>query len=67
MSCYIWSPYISTIEIYFPQATLILDRFHVTKILNESLNLVRKQLRKNFKNEVAYKKLNGAARAVDNF
>ena len=67
VSCDIWSPYISTIEICFPQATLTLDRFHVTKLLNESLDLVRKQLRKNFKNEDAYKKLNGAARAVDNF
>lgn len=57
VSCDIWSPYISTIETCFPQSTLILDRFHVTKLLNESLNLVRKQLRKDFKDQLAYKKL----------
>jgi transposase len=57
VSCDIWTPYISTIETCFPNANLILDRFHVVKLLNESLDNFRKQLRKDNKDEVAFKKL----------
>lgn len=57
VSCDIWTPYISTIETCFPNANLILDRFHVVKLLNESLDNFRKELRKDHKDEVAYKKL----------
>ena len=57
VSCDIWTPYISTIENCFPNANLILDRFHIVKLLNEPLDAFRKELRKNNKNEVAYKKL----------
>jgi transposase len=57
LSCDIWGPYISTIETCFPKANLILDRFHVVKLLNESLDNFRKQLRKDNKDEVAFKQL----------
>lgn len=57
VSCDIWTPYISTIETCFPNANLILDRFHVVKLLNESLDKFRKELRKDNKDEVAFKKL----------
>jgi transposase len=57
VSCDIWSPYITTIETCFPNANLILDRFHVTKLLNESLDKMRKQLRQAHKEEKVFKKL----------
>jgi len=57
VSCDIWTPYISAIQTCFPKATLILDRFHVVRLLNESLDTFRKQLRKDHKDEAAYRKL----------
>lgn len=57
VSCDIWSPYITTIETCFPNANLILDRFHVTKLLNESLDKMRKELRQAHKEEKVFKKL----------
>ena len=30
----IWQPYLAVVLTYFPQATLVLDRFHVVKLLN---------------------------------
>ena len=50
-------PYISVAKECFPNATLVLDRFHVTKQLNESLDDFRKELRKEFKDRDEYKKL----------
>ncbi len=57
ISCDIWPSCIGIAEICFPAATLVLDRFHVTKLLNASLDNFRKDLRKADKNQAAYKKL----------
>lgn len=57
VACDYWDAYIATAQFCFPQATLILDRFHVVKWLNESLDGFRKQLRISDKDNPHYKKL----------
>jgi transposase len=57
VACDYWDAYITTAQTCFPQATLILDRFHVVKWLNESLDTFRKALRKSDKENPNYKKL----------
>ncbi len=49
--------YISTAKVCFPNARIILDRFHVCKLLNQPLDKFRKELRKADKENVHYKKL----------
>jgi len=53
--CDIWKPYILTAEECFPNAKVVLDRFHVVKALNEVLDKTRKDLRKEFKEEQDFK------------
>ena len=55
--CDYWDAYITTAQTCFPKANIILDRFHVVKLLNEPLDAFRKQLRKSDKDNVHYKKL----------
>lgn len=55
--CDYWPAYITTAQTCFPQATLILDRFHVVKLLNDALDTFRKELRKLDKDNPHYKKL----------
>ena len=57
LACDIWDTYISVAKECFPNAEITLDRFHVVKALNESLDDVRKSLRKSYKNTEEYKKL----------
>lgn len=57
VSCDYWDAYISTSKVCFPNARIILDRFHVCKLLNEPLDQFRKELRKADKENVHYKKL----------
>ena len=57
VSCDVWAPYISVAGAYFPNANIVLDRFHVTKLLNESLDDFRKNPRKEYKLREEYKKL----------
>ncbi len=57
VSCDLYAAYISAAELCFPHARISLDRFHVTKLLNEPLNRHRKELRKKDKNQIIYKKL----------
>jgi transposase len=57
VSCDFWDAYISTSKACFPNARIILDRFHVTKLLNQPLDTHRKELRKADKDNVNYKKL----------
>lgn len=57
MACDYWDAYITTAQTCFPQATLILDRFHGVKWLNESLDTFGKALRKSDKDNPHYKKL----------
>ena len=57
VACDYWDAYITTAQNCFPQATLILDRSHVVKWLNEGLDTFRKELRKSDKDNPHYKKL----------
>jgi transposase len=57
VSCDCWQAYMSVAEMYFPQANIILDRFHVTKLLNNCLDNFRKELRKDPEKKEHYKKL----------
>lgn len=57
VSCDYWDAYISTSKSCFPNAKIILDRFHVTKLLNIVLDDFRKSLRKNDKENQHYKRL----------
>lgn len=44
--CDMWKPYIEVAKTCFPQAELVIDRFHVVKSLNEVLDQFRKELRR---------------------
>ena len=57
VACDIWDTYISVAKACFPNVEITIDRFHVVKALNESLDAVRKSLRKAYKNIEEYKKL----------
>lgn len=57
VACDYWDAYLSTAQTCFPQATLVLDRFHVVKWLNESMDTFRKQLRKSDQDNPHYKTL----------
>jgi transposase len=46
VSCDIWDSYILASRQCFPNAEITLDHFHIVKALNESLDAVRKSLRK---------------------
>lgn len=57
VSCDLWSPYIAVAETCFPQANIVLDRFHVTKLLNNGLDVFRKTLRVDNLDNDNFKKL----------
>lgn len=57
VSCDYWDAYITTAKVCFPNAKIILDRFHVTKLLNNVLDDFRKELRKSDKDNAHYKRL----------
>lgn len=57
VACDIWEPYILAARQCFPNAEITLDRFHVVKALNESLDAVRKSLRKTHKTEQEFKNI----------
>lgn len=57
VSCDYWDAYITTAQLFFPQATIILDRFHVVKWLNENLDIFRKDLRNTDKDNPHYKRI----------
>jgi transposase len=57
ISCDCWHTYMSVAETLFPQANIILDRFHVTRLLNNCLDNFRKELRKDPEKKERYKKL----------
>lgn len=57
VACDYWDAYISTSQTCFPNARIILDRFHITKLLNQPLDVFRKEIRKNDKDIEPYKKL----------
>ena len=55
VSCAVFPPYIQVIEHCFPQACLVLDRFHIVKVINNALDTYRKNLRKEFPKEKVFK------------
>lgn len=57
LACDIWATYIQVAEVCFPNALVVLDRFHVVKALNDALDTFRKQLRQDFKDIAAYKNI----------
>ena len=42
IACDCWQAYITVAQTFFPQANIILDRFHVIKLLNNCLDNFRK-------------------------
>ena len=57
VSCDIWKTYINVAKECFPNAEVVIDRFHVVKALNEVLDTHRKSLRKEYKKEDGFKNL----------
>ncbi|MEM6738305.1 MAG: ISL3 family transposase [Bacteroidota bacterium] len=55
VACDIWRTYINVAKECFPNAEVVIDRFHVVKALNEVLDKIRKGLRKEFKDEPCFK------------
>jgi transposase len=55
VSCDIWKTYINVAKKCFPNAEIVIDRFHVVKALNEVLDTQRKQLRSKHKEEDCFK------------
>jgi len=55
--CDMWEPFIQVAKECFPNARLVIDRFHFTQALNDCLDKLRKSLRKTAPKEQAYKKL----------
>ena len=46
VACDMWRPYRDVAERYFPNAEVVIDRFHVVKALNAVLDKIRKHLRR---------------------
>lgn len=57
VSCDYWQGYISVAQTCFPNASIVLDRFHVVKLLNDCLDTFRKSLRKADPKNVNYRRL----------
>ena len=57
VACDIWPTYINVAEEVFPHATVVIDRFHVVKALNEVLDKERKALRRKYPNNEHFKHL----------
>ena len=57
VSCDIWKTYINVAKKCFPNAEIVIDRFHVVKALNNVLDTWRKSLRRKHKEEDCFKHL----------
>jgi transposase len=57
VSCDIWKTYILVAQECFPNAKVVLDRFHLVKSLNDVLDTVRKKLRKKEPKNEAFKSI----------
>lgn len=53
----IWKTYINVARELFPNAEIVIDRFHVVKALNNVLDSLRKKLRRDFKDEDCFKSI----------
>ena len=41
--CDMWNPYVEVIKEYAPQATIVFDKFHIVRHLNDAVDQVRRQ------------------------
>ncbi|MBL7191631.1 ISL3 family transposase, partial [bacterium] len=41
--CDMWNPYVDVIKEYAPQATIVFDKFHIVRHLNDAVDQVRRQ------------------------
>jgi transposase len=57
VSCDIWRTYINVSKECFPNAEVVIDRFHVVKALNNVLDTQRKTLRREHKTEDCFKNI----------
>ena len=57
VGCDLWAPYLAVATACVPQATLVLDRFHVGQLLNHGPDKFRQHLRREAPEEGAYKPL----------
>lgn len=55
--CDFWQTYKNVAAELFPNAVVVIDRFHIVKLLNDVLDKQRKELRKEHKEEVSFKYL----------
>ena len=55
--CDIWKSYIHVSKECFPNAEIVIDRFHVVKAINDVLDFLRKSLRREFKEEDCFKSI----------
>ena len=55
-----WQGFINTAKAVFPQATLVVDRFHFFSYLNKAVDSQRKSLRRQFKDKEEFKRLKWA-------
>lgn len=55
-----WQGFINTAKAVFPQATLVVDRFHFFSYLNKAVDSHRKSLRRQFKDKEEFKRLKWA-------
>lgn len=60
VSCDIWKTYINVSKECFPNAEIVIDRFHVVKSLNEVLDKHRKKLRREYKEYDVFKSIKWA-------
>lgn len=57
VSCDIWRAYISVSKECFPNCQVVIDRFHVVKPLNDVLDSLRRQLRREHQEDDSFKHL----------
>ena len=55
VACEMWRPYRDVAERYFPNAEVVIDRFHVVKALGAVLDRIRKHLRRTQPEEASFK------------
>lgn len=55
VACDMWRTYIHVARECFPNAEVVIDRFHVVRALNEVLDKIRKSLRTEFKDDACFK------------
>ena len=55
-----WQGFLHTAKVAFPNATLVVDRFHFFSYLNKALDNERKSLRRQFKDQNDFKRLKWA-------